>query len=382
MAFSFFKKRKKTEAATAKDDQEPDQTPEPEGSSSEEIPEAVTPSSPDDLVDIGPEALPDITEENDAAPSPVPAVDASAPKSSFYGRLRRGLEKTRRFLTTDVDKLFVPGKKLDDQTLEDLEELLITADIGVKATTELIAGLSKQASGITDPDHLKTAIKEMILPYLEDDRPADEKELPLTTPHVIMVIGVNGVGKTTTIGKLAARYRADGKKVMLVAADTFRAAAIEQLSIWADRTGADILKHRENSDPAAVAYDGVEAARARGVDVVIVDTAGRLHTKVNLMEELKKIKRSMSKTMPDAPHEVLLVVDATTGQNAVSQTELFTKAADVTGIVLTKLDGTAKGGIAINLRHSFGIPIHYIGVGEQVEDLQPFDPRAFLDAMF
>ncbi|ABW67522.1 signal recognition particle-docking protein FtsY [Desulfosudis oleivorans] len=381
MAFSFFKKRKKTEAEIPEDDQEPEQAPEPEERSPEEIPEAVPPP-PAAVEDTEPEEPADAIAENKTAPSPAPAADFSEPKSGFYGRLRRGLEKTRRFLTTDVDKLFVPGKKLDDQTLEDLEELLITADIGVKATTELIAGLSKQAAGITDPDHLKEAIKEMILPYLEDDRPTDEATRPLATPHVIMVIGVNGVGKTTTIGKLAARHRANGKKVMLVAADTFRAAAIEQLSIWADRTGADILKHRENSDPAAVAYDGVEAARARGVDVVIVDTAGRLHTKVNLMEELKKIKRSMSKTMPDAPHEVLLVLDATTGQNAISQTELFTKAADVTGIVLTKLDGTAKGGIAINLRHSFGIPIQYIGVGEQVEDLQPFDPRAFLDAMF
>ena len=381
MAFSFFKKRKKTDEELPEEAQEPEPAPEPDAPVPEGIPEAAPPP-PADVEDVEPTAPADAIAENKTAPSPAPAADFSEPKSGFYGRLRRGLEKTRRFLTTDVDKLFVPGKKLDDQTLEDLEELLITADIGVKATTELIAGLSKQAAGITDPDHLKTAIKEMILPYLEDDRPADEKELPLATPHVIMVIGVNGVGKTTTIGKLAARHRANGKKVMLVAADTFRAAAIEQLSIWADRTGADILKHRENSDPAAVAYDGVEAARARGVDVVIVDTAGRLHTKVNLMEELKKIKRSMSKTMPDAPHEVLLVLDATTGQNAISQTELFIKAADVTGIVLTKLDGTAKGGIAINLRHSFGIPIQYIGVGEQVEDLQPFDPLAFLDAMF
>ncbi|MDY6830841.1 MAG: signal recognition particle-docking protein FtsY [Thermodesulfobacteriota bacterium] len=381
MAFSFFKKRKKSEAEIPEDGQEPEQAPVPEEPSPEAIPEAVPPP-PAAVENTEPEEPADAIAENQTAPSSAAAADVAAPKSGFYGRLRRGLEKTRRFLTTDVDKLFVSGKKLDDQTLEDLEELLITADIGVKATTELIAGLSKQAAGITDTDHLKEAIKEMILPYMEEDRPADKATRPFATPHVIMVIGVNGVGKTTTIGKLAARYRANGKKVMLVAADTFRAAAIEQLSIWADRTGADILKHRENSDPAAVAYDGVEAARARGVDVVIVDTAGRLHTKVNLMEELKKIKRSMSKTMPDAPHEVLLVLDATTGQNAISQTELFIKAADVTGIVLTKLDGTAKGGIAINLRHSFGIPIQYVGVGEQVEDLQPFDPRAFLNAMF
>ncbi|MFZ5563464.1 MAG: signal recognition particle-docking protein FtsY [Thermodesulfobacteriota bacterium] len=320
-----------------------------------------------------------------ASSPPLPPSDdrsADAPKNGFYNRLRRGLEKTRRFLSTDVDKIFSSGKKLDAHTLDDLEELLITADMGVKATTELIARLSKASFKITEPEHLKAEIKNILRPYLEGEDGAAVPGASPARPHVIMVVGVNGVGKTTTIGKLAARYTAQGKKVLLVAADTFRAAAIDQLAIWAQRTGTEIIRHKENSDPAAVAYDGVEAARARGSDIVIVDTAGRLHTKVNLMEELKKIKRSIAKTLPEAPHEVLLVLDATTGQNAISQTELFTKAADVTGLVLTKLDGTAKGGIAINLCHSFHIPLKYIGVGEQMEDLQPFDAQAFLDAMF
>jgi fused signal recognition particle receptor len=197
-----------------------------------------------------------------------------------------------------------------------------------------------------------------------------------------MVVGVNGVGKTTTIGKLAARYSAEGKKVLVAAADTFRAAAVEQLGIWAERSGADIVKHRENADPAAVAYDGVEAAMARGTDVVLVDTAGRLHTKVNLMEELKKIKRSIGKKLPDAPHETLLVLDATTGQNALSQAKLFNDTLEVTGLALTKLDGTAKGGIVVGICSSLKIPLEYIGVGEQIDDLQRFDAVQFTDALF
>lgn len=368
MAFSLFKKRK-TENRKSQEDSNKSRHNDSSG--------GVTAAPNGDLQKA-------FSNNSKTAYPPAPPLPSSvdAPKESFYKRLRHGLEKTRKFLSTDVDKLFSSGKKLDAQTLDELEELLITADIGIKAATDLIARLSKASSRITDADQLKAEIKKIIRPYLEGDQEAVSAETPLARPHVIMVVGVNGVGKTTTIGKLAARYTTQGKKVLLVAADTFRAAAIEQLSIWAQRTGTEIIKHKENSDPAAVAYDGVEAARARGFDIVIVDTAGRLHTKVNLMEELKKIKRSIAKTIPDAPHEVLLVLDATTGQNALSQTELFTRAADVTGIVLTKLDGTAKGGIAVNLCHSFHIPLKYIGVGEQMDDLQPFDPQAFIDAMF
>ncbi len=307
----------------------------------------------------------------------------AARTGGFYSRLRRGLEKTRKILTTDVDKLFTAGKRLDEESLDLLEELLITSDIGVKTATELIERLSKEAGRITDTGALKAEMKKIILScFPGESETAQTEHAHSHKPLVIMVVGVNGVGKTTTIGKLAARYAGNGKKVLFAAADTFRAAAIEQLSIWAERTGAEIVKHRENSDPAAVAYDAVNAAVARDIDVVIVDTAGRLHTRVNLMEELKKIKRSIAKALPGAPHETLLVLDATTGQNALSQTELFGKATDVTGIVITKLDGTAKGGIIINLSRTFAIPIKYIGVGEQVQDLQPFDPHTFVEALF
>ncbi|MDY6903210.1 MAG: signal recognition particle-docking protein FtsY [Thermodesulfobacteriota bacterium] len=304
----------------------------------------------------------------------------------LYARLRNGLAKTRQVLTTDVDQLFRSGRPLDEETLDYLEEMLITADVGVKPATELIENLSKSRSAITDADQLREAMKAQILPYIKSNaESAEEPEFDgelSAKPHVIMVVGVNGVGKTTSIGKLAAHYTNAGKKVLIVAADTFRAAAIEQLGIWAERAGADIVKHKDNSDPAAVAFDGMEAALAREIDVVLVDTAGRLHTKVNLMEELKKIRRTIEKKIPDAPHEVLLVLDATTGQNAISQTRIFTEAIGVTGFVLTKLDGTAKGGIVINLCHTFNLPLHFIGVGEQIDDLQVFDPDKFIDALF
>jgi len=312
------------------------------------------------------------------APPPETGQNPEPSSGSFYQRLRSGLKKTRKILTTDIDDIFASGKKLDEDTLEDIEELLITSDIGIQPATELIESLSK--AKISDSSQFREELKKRILPYLknsENTAPVfDEK------PRIIMVVGVNGVGKTTTIGKLASRYTQAGKKVMLVAADTFRAAAIEQLTIWAERTGTDIVKHKNNSDPAAVVFDGIEAAQARGVDIVLVDTAGRLHTKVNLMEELKKVKRTINKKIPGAPHEVLLVLDATTGQNALSQTENFFNATGVTGLVLTKLDGTAKGGIVVNLCHTFKIPLLYIGVGEQVDDLQVFEPEEFVEALF
>lgn len=323
-----------------------------------------------------------IPEEMPAAAETPPEMAETAPKapqSGFFGRLKSGLRKTRDLLNTDIEDLFTGGRRLDDDMLEALEERLITADVGVETTMTLVERVSKKGGRIHGPEDLKAVLREEIRTLLPD-APADWLA-PADVPHVIMVVGVNGVGKTTTIGKLAAKATAEGKKVLIAAADTFRAAAIEQLTIWADRAQADIVKHKANSDPAAVAYDAVQAAVARGADIVLVDTAGRLHTKVNLMEEIKKIKRAMGKTIPTAPHDILLVLDATTGQNAVSQAKLFNEALDITGIALTKLDGTAKGGIVISICDTFQIPLTYIGVGEGIDDLQVFDPDRFAEVM-
>ena len=300
--------------------------------------------------------------------------------TGFMNRLKKGLSKTRKVLSTDINELFAGNRKIDDELLEELEELLITSDMGVRTTMDLIQSISKKSSGISGADQLKQALKENILLLLNSEKPSPQKIT--TKPHIIMVIGVNGVGKTTTIGKLAAKFVTSEKKVIIAAADTFRAAAVEQLAIWAQRAGVEIVKHKEMSDPAAVAYDGIEAALARGADVVLVDTAGRLHTRKNLMEELKKIKRAISKKLPEAPHEILLVLDATTGQNAISQAELFHNALDVTGIALTKLDGTAKGGIVVSICSTLEIPLKYIGIGEKIEDLQEFDSVRFVNALF
>jgi fused signal recognition particle receptor len=323
--------------------------------------------------------------ENEIA-SPLPANDqkteqAAIKKSSgFFKRLKIGLSKTREILTTDINDLFTGKRKIDDELLEELEELLITSDIGVQTTMDLIQSISIKSSEISGPDQLKIILKEKILELL--NATMKPSQVIVDKPHVIMVIGVNGVGKTTTIGKLAARFSSSGKKVIIAAADTFRAAAIEQLTIWADRAGVDIIKHKDMSDPAAVAYDGIQAAVARDADIVLVDTAGRLHTRKNLMEELKKIKRTISNKLPGAPHEILLILDATTGQNALSQAQLFNDALDVTGIALTKLDGTAKGGIVVSICNALEIPLNYIGVGEKIEDLQEFDPAEFVNALF
>jgi fused signal recognition particle receptor len=317
-----------------------------------------------------------------AGPAAEPSNDASAEKRAkgFIARLKSGLSKTRKILTTDIDDLFLGKKLVDDDMLEDLEELLITADMGVQTTMDIMERIAGKRSRITGANDLKAVLKEEILAYFD----ALPSHVPTASakPHVVMVVGVNGVGKTTTIGKLAAHESRKGKKVLIAAADTFRAAAIEQIAIWAERAGADIVRHRDNADPAAVAYDGIDAAVSRGADVVFVDTAGRLHTKVNLMEEIKKIQRTLAKRLPNAPHDVLLVLDATTGQNALSQAKMFNEALGVTGIALTKLDGTAKGGIVVSICSSLNIPLKYIGVGEGVEDLQLFEPKQFVEALF
>lgn len=300
--------------------------------------------------------------------------------NTWFNQLKKGLTKTRIILTTDIDELFAGRRKLDDELLEELEELLITADIGVSTTMDLIDRMAKTSTPISNAGELKQYLKNKIVAII-GSKPTRREE-QTTKPHVIMVVGVNGVGKTTTIGKLAHIDTSQGKRVLIAAADTFRAAAIEQLCIWAERAGAEIVKHRDKADPAAVAYDSIEAALARNTDVVYIDTAGRLHTKVNLMEEIKKIKRTVAKVLPDAPHEVLLVLDATTGQNALSQAKLFNDALDITGLALTKLDGTAKGGIVVGICSTLNIPLKYICVGEGIDDLQKFKPQAFVDALF
>jgi len=388
MAFGWFKKKgPETEDGPAEEQiSQPGEDPiAPDDDSPDTMEAALGPDMQADAVEDDDPVSAPVDQETEASaedtPPPEPGPEADAEKSGgFFKRLQSGLSKTRKVLTTDIDELFTGKVKVDDDMLEDLEELLITADIGVQTTLEIVERLRKNAPRISGPEDLKEILKAEIRALLniaaENDRESAAK------PHVIMVIGVNGVGKTTTIGKLAAKAHAAGRKVLIAAADTFRAAAIEQLTIWAERADADIVKHKENSDPAAVAYDSVEAAMARGKDLVIIDTAGRLHTKVNLMEELKKIKRSVSKKLADAPHETLLVLDATTGQNALSQAKLFNEAMDITGLALTKLDGTAKGGIVVAISSSLNIPLQYIGVGEQIDDLQVFDPEKFVDALF
>ncbi len=298
----------------------------------------------------------------------------------FFDRLKEGLAKTRKSLIGKVEAIFT-GRKIDEETLEELEETLITSDIGTKATAEIVELLRDKArrGEIRDSDNVRELLKREMTAILGPSQPlvpSGEK------PFVILTVGVNGVGKTTTIGKLAGRFISEGKSVLLAAADTFRAAAIEQLEIWARRTGAQIVKHQSGSDPAAVAFDSIEASRSRNIDVVIIDTAGRLHTKSPLMEELKKVRRVIDKSLPGAPHETLLVVDATTGQNAMKQAEMFHSTVGITGIALTKLDGTAKGGIVFAIRKELGIPIRLIGVGEGIEDLRDFDSKEFVEALF
>jgi len=322
--------------------------------------------------------LPEPEPEIEEIPPPAPPERVEPEPVNLMRRLKSGLLKTRNSLTGRIETIFSERQVIDETTLEEIEEALITSDVGVNTTMALIRKIEENASRLKTTEDLRTFLKGEMLRFM-----ADQKPMEMTgKPHVIMVVGVNGVGKTTTIGKLANKYTAEGKKVLLGAADTFRAAAVEQLEIWAERAGVEIVKHRENADPAAVAFDSVEAALARKCDIVIIDTAGRLHTKVNLMEQLKKIKRSIAKRMPDAPHEVLLVVDATTGQNALSQAKLFNEGIGLTSIILTKLDGTAKGGIVIGICNTMKLPLRYIGVGESIEDLQPFDPERFVEALF
>lgn len=302
----------------------------------------------------------------------------------FFEKLKKGLAKTHQGFVEKIDRLLLGKKTIDQDLLEEFEAILFEADLGVKTTNQMIERVqqSLKRGDLQDPEKIKEFIKQEIFTILKKGEKPLSIDFLKTKPFVVMVVGVNGGGKTTTIGKIAYQYSTQGKKVLIGAADTFRAAAVEQIEIWANRAKADLIKQSKGSDPSAVAFDSIHAAKAREVDLVFIDTAGRLHTKVNLMEELKKIKRIVGREHPGAPHEVLLVLDATTGQNAISQARLFHEAVGVTGIALTKLDGTAKGGIIVGITEELEIPIRYVGVGEGIDDLREFNATEFVEALF
>ncbi|HMF48284.1 MAG TPA: signal recognition particle-docking protein FtsY [Candidatus Saccharimonadales bacterium] len=303
--------------------------------------------------------------------------------SSFFQRLKRGLTKNRETWVQKIGSIF-QNRRWDETSLDEMEESLIAADVGVNAVQKVMVTLRRQSpTGSEDTGlEMSSRLQGALVSMLRGSKPVPTREALSVKPWVILFLGVNGVGKTTTIGKLAAQYRNAGKKVLLVAGDTFRAAAIEQLDVWGQRAGVDVIKHRPGADPSAVVFDGMQAAKSRGTDVLLIDTAGRLHTKLHLIDELKKIRRVIAREQPDAPHETFLVLDATTGQNGLQQARVFKEATDINGIVLTKLDGTAKGGVIISIQEELAVPVKYIGVGEDVEDLQPFDPERFVQALF
>ena len=299
-------------------------------------------------------------------------------KKGLFARLREGLSKTRGNMTEKVDDMVRENRKIDDDFYEELEDILLMSDVGMKATETIIDELKRrvQAGHVKDAAQAREILKEIMVEQMDIPRP------PLKWPMVMLVVGINGVGKTTTIGKLALRFQNIGRKVMLCAADTFRAAAAEQLTVWAERARVPIVKHAEGADPAAVVYDGIQSAKAQGADLLIIDTAGRLHNKKNLMDELSKIRRVIDREYPEADTRCILVLDATTGQNGLMQAQAFKEVAEIGGIILTKLDGTAKGGIALAIRQELQVPVRYIGVGEGIDDLQPFDAKEFVEALF
>ena len=342
------------------------------------VPELVGESAPDKEIDDVQEPVIAKTDTHDSS-------HGSPKKSnSLFARLQSGLSKTRASLVYRLDTLFLGKKEINQELFDDLEEILITADLGVATVQELLEDVRVEVKrdALKDPQALKSVLSSKIRGYLLDQVKPDALTMPASGPLVIMVIGVNGVGKTTSIGKIAAKFVRSGKSVLLAAGDTFRAAAIDQLKIWGDRSGVEVVSQKPGSDPSSVVFDAIERGTARNYDVILVDTAGRLHTQVNLMEELKKIKRVIGKKLEGAPHEVMLVLDATTGQNAISQAKLFNEAVGVTGVTLTKLDGTAKGGIVINICRELKIPVRFIGIGEQVDDLRDFDANEFVGALF
>ena len=298
----------------------------------------------------------------------------------IFSKINKGLQKTRLSMAGAIDNVLHGVNEITDEMFDDLEEILVMGDVGVTTATEIIDRLRAKVAkeNLRNGKQVRNAIKEIVAELIDG---GEQMEM-ITMPSIVLVIGVNGVGKTTTIGKMAALYKAQGKKVILGAADTFRAAAIDQLQIWADRAGVDIVKHKEGADPAAVVFDTISAGKARNADIIIIDTAGRLHNKKNLMDELAKIYRVIDRELPWSDRESLLVLDATTGQNAVNQAREFKNVAEITGIVLTKLDGTARGGVVLAIKHDLNVPVKFVGVGEQMDDLQPFDPRAFAEGLF
>jgi fused signal recognition particle receptor len=305
--------------------------------------------------------------------------------SRLIDRFKKGLAKTREGMVQKIREVIRRRPKLDGETLEEIEEILIQADIGVDPTLRIIDQLRERIESGEPVEDPETAVQEFLEEEIRKILQPEESSAPraiTTKPHVILVVGVNGAGKTTTIGKMAHNFRREGKKVVLAAGDTFRAAAIDQLAIWAERAGADIVRHQPGADPASVAFDAIRAAQARDADIVLIDTAGRLHTKVNLMEEVKKIRRVIDKAMPGAPHETLLVLDATTGQNAVTQAKHFHNTVELSGLVLAKLDGTAKGGVVIAIADELDLPVRFVGLGEGLDDLDDFDPDSFVKALF
>ncbi|NVK40567.1 MAG: signal recognition particle-docking protein FtsY [Oceanospirillaceae bacterium] len=332
-----------------------------------------------------PEPEPEPEPEPVAAAAPPVAADSAEKPRSMLARIRAGLSRTKSNLGEKLGNLFLGAKEIDDELLEDIETLLLTADVGMEATTEIIKRLTDRVerNQLSDPAALQQALQEELASLLHEvEQPLDVSMAKEKRPYVILMVGVNGVGKTTTIGKLAKRYQAEGKSVMLAAGDTFRAAAVEQLQVWGERNAVPVVAQHTGADSASVLYDALQSAKARDVDVLIADTAGRLQNKDNLMQELQKVVRVMQKLDPEAPHEVMLVLDAGTGQNALSQARIFREAVGVSGITLTKLDGTAKGGIIFAIAKQLGLPIRYIGVGEQAEDLRPFAADDFVKALF
>lgn len=302
----------------------------------------------------------------------------------IFSKLKESLKKTKDSMMNQIETVFKKFSGTNEDFFNELEEILIFADVGVSTTEKICKKLRETAkkNNLTDPNSIKESLKEILIEYLDSNDNLEVKQEEIKSPHAILVIGVNGVGKTTTIGKLANMYKKDGKKVLLSAADTFRAAAIDQLEIWASRTGVSIVKQREGADPAAVVYDSVNAAKSRGIDIILCDTAGRLHNKKNLMDELAKLNRVIKKGLENSYIETLLVIDATIGQNAISQVREFKEVTDITGLILTKLDGTAKGGIVFAIKNELNVPIKYIGTGEGIDDIEPFNAKEFVEALF
>lgn len=384
----WFKRRKKDDLEGASQRMEPSVSPPDEGISEmggtpQSVPVHEAPEITLEGDELG-EAAEEPLDRVDSPDSQVEQLETVREESRFFQRLRQRLHKTRENFVSRMDRLILGKKTIDLQLLDELEEILITSDLGVRTAQLLIGNVTEKIKReeLSSPERLREQLREEIRNILTAPLSDRMWHIPSQRPHVLMVVGVNGVGKTTTIGKLAKQFKEDGHKVLLVAADTFRAAAVEQLLIWGERAGVPVIHQQSGADPSAVAFDAMDAALSREVDIVIVDTAGRMHTKVNLMEELKKVHRVINRKLPSAPHEVLLVLDATTGQNALSQARMFKEGIGLTGLILTKLDGTAKGGIIVAISEELKIPVRYIGIGEGLDDLRPFDPDEFTHALF